>query len=42
MALLDMSIDQGVRQLQHFMNHVFNEDSVGNLILIALCWLPTA
>jgi hypothetical protein len=24
------------------MNHVFNEDSVGNLILIAFCWLPTA
>jgi hypothetical protein len=37
MALLDMSIEQGIHQIQHFMNHIFAEDSVGNLILIALC-----
>jgi hypothetical protein len=36
MALLDLSVEQGVHQIQHFMNHIFAEDSVGNLILIAL------
>ena len=36
LALLDISIDQGVHQIQHFLNHVFAADSVGNLILIAL------
>ena len=36
LALLNVSIDQGVRQIQHFLNHVFAADSVGNLILIAL------
>lgn len=36
MALLDLSVEQGVHQIQHFMNHNFAEDSVGNLILIAL------
>jgi hypothetical protein len=39
MALLDLSVKQGVRQIQHFMNHIFAEDSVGNLILIALRFL---
>jgi hypothetical protein len=36
MALLDMSVDQGVRQVQHFTDHVFSKDSVGNLMVIAL------
>ena len=36
LALLDISIDQGIRQIQHFMNHVFAANSVGNLIIIAL------
>jgi hypothetical protein len=36
MALLDMSIEQGVRQVQHFTDHLFSRDSVGNLIMIAL------
>jgi hypothetical protein len=36
MALLELSVEQGVHQIQHFMNHIFAEDSVGNLILIAL------
>ena len=36
LALLDVSIDQGVHQIQHFLNHVFAADSVGNLILTAL------
>jgi hypothetical protein len=36
MALLDMSVDQGVRQVQHFIDHVFSKDSVGNLMVIAL------
>ena len=36
LALLDISIDQGVHQIQHFLNHIFAADSVGNLILIAL------
>jgi hypothetical protein len=36
MALLDLSVEQGVHQIQHFMNHIFAEDSVGNLILISL------
>jgi hypothetical protein len=35
-ALLDMSVDQGVRQVQHFTDHVFSKDSVGNLMVIAL------
>jgi hypothetical protein len=36
MALLDMSVEQGVRGIQHFTDHLFWRDSVGNLILIAL------
>jgi hypothetical protein len=36
MSLLDMSVEQGVRGIQHFTNHLFWSDSVGNLILIAL------
>ena len=36
LALLDISIDQGICQIQHFMNHVFATNSVGNLIIIAL------
>ena len=36
LALLDISIDQGIHQIQHFMNHVFATNSVGNLIIIAL------
>ena len=36
MALLGLSIGQGVRQAKHFLNHLFAADSVGNLILIAL------
>jgi hypothetical protein len=34
--LLDMSVEQGVRQVQHFMNHIFAFDSVGELMLIEL------
>jgi hypothetical protein len=36
MALMDMSVEQGIRGVQHFMDHLFSRDSVGNLILIAL------
>jgi hypothetical protein len=36
MALLHMSVEQGVRGVQHFTNHVFSKDSVGNMIVIAL------
>jgi hypothetical protein len=36
MALLDMGVEQGVRQVQHFTDHLFSRDSVGNLIMIAL------
>jgi hypothetical protein len=36
MALLDMSVEQGVQGIQHFTDHLFSRDSVGNLILIAL------
>jgi hypothetical protein len=36
LALLDMSVEQGVRGIQHFTNHLFLRDSVGNLILLAL------
>jgi hypothetical protein len=36
MALLDMSVEQGVRGVQHFTDHVFSKDSVGNMIVIAL------
>jgi hypothetical protein len=36
MALLDLSVEQGVHGIQHFMDHVFSRDSVGNMMLIAL------
>ena len=36
MALLDLSVEQGVRGVQHFIDHLFSRDSVGNMILIAL------
>jgi hypothetical protein len=36
MALLDMSVEQGVRGVQHFTDPVFSKDSVGNLVVIAL------
>jgi hypothetical protein len=36
MALLDMSVEQGVQGVQHFTDQVFSKDSVGNLIFIAL------
>ncbi len=38
MALLDMSVEQGIHQVQHPADHLFSRDSIGNLILIAL-WL---
>jgi hypothetical protein len=31
-----MSVEQGVRGIQHFTDQVFSKDSVGNLIIIAL------
>jgi hypothetical protein len=36
MALLDMSVEQGVRGIQHLTDHLFSRDSVGNMMLIAL------
>jgi hypothetical protein len=36
MALMDMSVEQGIRGVQHFTDHLFSHDSVGNLILIVL------
>jgi hypothetical protein len=36
MALMDMSVEQGLRQVQQFTDHLFSRDSVGNMILIAL------
>jgi hypothetical protein len=36
MALMDMSVEQGIQGVQHFTDHLFSRDSVGNLILIAL------
>jgi hypothetical protein len=36
MALLNLSVEQGVQGVQHFIDHLFSRDSVGNLILIAL------
>jgi hypothetical protein len=33
---MDMSVEQGIRGVQHFMNHLFSWDSVRNLILIVL------
>jgi hypothetical protein len=39
LALLDLSIEQGVQQICHFMNHTFAQDTVGNMITIELCSL---
>jgi hypothetical protein len=36
MALMDMSVEQGIRGVQHFTDHLFSRDLVGNLILIVL------
>jgi hypothetical protein len=36
MDLMDMSVEQGSRGVQHFTDHLFSRDLVGNLILIAL------
>ena len=36
LGLLDLSIEQGVRQISHFLDHVFAQDSIGNMILIEL------
>jgi hypothetical protein len=36
MSLLDMSIEQGIKQIKHLANRVFAGDSLGNMILIAL------
>jgi hypothetical protein len=36
MVFLDMSVEQGVHGIQHFMDHVFSRASVGNMMLIAL------
>jgi hypothetical protein len=36
MALMDMSVEQGIHQVQHLRDHLFSRDSMGNLILIAL------
>jgi hypothetical protein len=33
---MDMSVEQGIRGVQHFTDHLFSWDSVGNLILIVL------
>jgi hypothetical protein len=33
---MNMSVEQGIQGVQHFMDHLFSRDSVGNLILIAL------
>jgi hypothetical protein len=33
---MDMSVEQGIQGVQHFMDHLFSRDSVGNLILIVL------
>jgi hypothetical protein len=36
MALMDISVEQGIQGVQHFMDHLFSWDLVGKLILIAL------
>jgi len=36
LALLDMSVDQGVRQAKHLLNHLFSADSVCSLMMIEL------
>jgi hypothetical protein len=39
MALLDMSVEQGIQGVQHFMDLVYCKASLGNLIIISLCSL---
>ena len=39
MSLLDLSVEQGICQIQHFMDHIFAMDLVGELIMIALRFL---
>ena len=39
LGLLDLSVEQGVRQICHFLDHIFAEDSIGNMILIKLRYL---
>jgi hypothetical protein len=36
MALMDTSVEQGIWGVQHFMDHLFSRDLVGNLVLIVL------
>jgi hypothetical protein len=36
MALMDMSVEQGLWQVQNYTDHLFSCNSVGNMILIAL------
>jgi hypothetical protein len=36
MALMVMSVEQGIQGVQHFTDHLFSRDLVGNLILIVL------
>ena len=36
MALFNKSMDQGVKQISHFINHCFAQDPVSNLLLIEL------
>ena len=36
LALLDLSVEQGIQQIQHFMNHTFAQDTVGNMMMIEL------
>jgi hypothetical protein len=36
MALLGMSVEQGIRQIKYFMDHLFSKNLVGNLMLVAL------
>jgi hypothetical protein len=36
LALLDLSVEQGVQEISHFMNHTFAQDTVGNMITIEL------
>ena len=36
LALLDLSVEQGIRQIHHFMNHTFAQDTVGSMMTIEL------
>jgi hypothetical protein len=33
---MDMSVEQGIHGVRHFMDHIFSWDLVGKIILIAL------